>query len=301
MHVTDFESLAIFFYLLSVLLVGLSFGSFYTALASRILYYFYGAGRKLYTIRTKHPKSPYKTQRIQHKLWQAILFSPSFCFDCHKKIRPYDLVPIWSYLYNRARCRHCQNPISIWHLLGECYGGALLLLLFNHTHNWLTAIAALCFCGHLYIAFLTDWRYYILDPENTLCLFLWALIYLGSKYQWDINAMQNQLIAFTGALLCFALLSLLTRFRGLGLGDVLLASAIALFMGLPNCLYVFIMGALLSIFYIVLYKKDLRIPAPLGAGMAFALLLLFPIELLWSFLETYLEAIAFYRLQHLPL
>ena len=46
-------------------------------------------------------------------LEQSIVFPNSACPSCHTALRPYDNVPILSYLILRGRCRFCRKPISI--------------------------------------------------------------------------------------------------------------------------------------------------------------------------------------------
>ena len=244
---------------------GLVLGSFYTALASRILYFFYGAGRK-----TK--------QGLER--WKTILLRPSFCFACQKKIAIENLIPIWGYLKNKGCCKDCQSPIGIATFLGEVYMGLLAFYLMSCDLSWPLIILTLLFCGHLYIALLSDSRLFLLDPENALFLFLWAIAYLFLKYGLDIAAMQLHLLAFAGSFVCFGLLFLFGRMRALGFGDVILACVIALFLGLPWALIVFQIAAAGSIVYIVLIKKKLRAPAPLGAAMALAVFLVLPFRYL---------------------
>ena len=241
--------------------VGLVVGSFYTALASRILYFFYGAGRK-----TK--------QGLER--WKAILLRPSFCFACQKKIAIEDLFPIWGYLKNRGCCRHCQSPIGIATFLGEVYMAFLAFYLMSRGLSWPLLTLTLLFCGHLYISLLSDSRLFLLDPENALFLFLWSIAYLLLKYGPDIAAMQLHLLAFAGSFVCFGLLFLFGRMRALGFGDVILACVIALFLSLPWALIVFQIAAAGSIIYIVLIKKKLRAPAPLGAAMALGVFVVLP-------------------------
>jgi len=44
---------------------------------------------------------------------QSIVFPNSACPSCHTALRPYDNIPIFSYLILRGRCRFCRKPISI--------------------------------------------------------------------------------------------------------------------------------------------------------------------------------------------
>ncbi|MBC2871468.1 prepilin peptidase [Bittarella massiliensis] len=52
----------------------------------------------------------------------------SFCPSCGKTLRPLDMVPVFSWLALRGRCRSCGAPISPRYPLVECAGGVLALL-----------------------------------------------------------------------------------------------------------------------------------------------------------------------------
>ena len=255
-------SLLFLFQLSLALLLGLSFGSFYTALGKRILYFFYGAGRKAKGSRER---------------WKSLFLRPSFCFSCQRRIALEDLLPIWGYLRNKGCCRYCHTSIGIETFLGEVYMGFLAFYLMFCGLTWPLLLLSLLFCGHLYISFLSDSRLFLLDPENALFLFLWTLLYLYLKYGFDRAAMQLHLLAFAASLLFFLLLFFLGAMRALGFGDVILACVIALFLGLPWALLVFQIAAAASIVYIVFIKKKLRSPAPLGAMMALSVFVILPI------------------------
>ncbi len=248
---------------LYVFLIGLALGSFYTALANRILYYFYGPERK----------------GLKKGIWKTILLKPSFCFSCKLKITPSSLLPLWGYIMNKGTCQYCKKPIGIGNLLGELYMGLLGVCLYAQGYTWSMILFTLLFSGHLYISHYTDSRYFFLDPENTVFLFLWGIAFLISRYGLQLENVQNHLLAFTGTLVIFGLLFLASRLgRGLGLGDVILSSVVALFLGIPWALVTFQIGAATSILYIILIQKNLRSPAPLGSCIALSVLLVIPLS-----------------------
>jgi len=43
---------------------------------------------------------------------ESIVFPPSRCPHCGRRLGPMDLVPVLSYLALRGRCRYCRTPIS---------------------------------------------------------------------------------------------------------------------------------------------------------------------------------------------
>jgi leader peptidase (prepilin peptidase)/N-methyltransferase len=58
----------------------------------------------------------------------SIVWPPSHCPVCKKRIRWYDNVPIVSWLLLRGRCRDCQAPISLRYPLVEALTGILFAL-----------------------------------------------------------------------------------------------------------------------------------------------------------------------------
>lgn len=54
----------------------------------------------------------------------------SYCVSCGARLTPIDLVPIFSWLWLRGRCRHCSAPIGAGTLLVEIVCATVGALLF---------------------------------------------------------------------------------------------------------------------------------------------------------------------------
>jgi leader peptidase (prepilin peptidase)/N-methyltransferase len=66
---------------------------------------------------------------------ESIVSPPSRCARCGKRIRPWDNVPVLSFLLLRGRCRDCRKPISWRYPVVELSAGVLLLLLARHVEH----------------------------------------------------------------------------------------------------------------------------------------------------------------------
>ncbi len=64
-----------------------------------------------------------------------IVFKPSHCPVCKAAIKPYDNIPILSYLILGGRCRNCKTRISPRYVAVEAITGVLWLLVFLHHVN----------------------------------------------------------------------------------------------------------------------------------------------------------------------
>ena len=58
---------------------------------------------------------------------QSIIQPASHCDSCQNRLRPLDLIPILSQVFNRFRCRYCKAPYPVWYALFELGLGLLFL------------------------------------------------------------------------------------------------------------------------------------------------------------------------------
>lgn len=58
---------------------------------------------------------------------QSIISPASHCDSCQTRLRPLDLIPILSQVFNRFRCRYCKTPYPVWYALFELGLGLLFL------------------------------------------------------------------------------------------------------------------------------------------------------------------------------
>ena len=59
---------------------------------------------------------------------QSIIRPASHCDSCQTPLRPLDLIPILSQVFNRFRCRYCKARYPVWYALFELGLGLLFLL-----------------------------------------------------------------------------------------------------------------------------------------------------------------------------
>ena len=58
---------------------------------------------------------------------QSIVFPASHCDSCQTPLRPLDLIPIVSQIFNRFLCRYCKARYPVWYALFELCLGLLFL------------------------------------------------------------------------------------------------------------------------------------------------------------------------------
>jgi leader peptidase (prepilin peptidase)/N-methyltransferase len=151
----------------------------------------------------------------------------SRCPQCQTPIRPYDNVPVLSWLALRGRCRSCRAPISARYPLVEAMTGLLCALVVLAKGPDEDALLGLALVLLLVPITLIDLDHRIIPNKLTLAgaILAPALVTLTAP-----DALAEHLIAGAAAG-GFFLLAAVAYPRGMGMGDVKLAAVLGLFLG----------------------------------------------------------------------
>jgi leader peptidase (prepilin peptidase)/N-methyltransferase len=156
------------------------------------------------------------------------LVSPgSRCPSCGTPVKPYDNVPVLSWLLLRGRCRHCGEPIA-WRYPAVELATAALYAAVVATRDDAQGIAL----GLILVTALVP--IVLIDLERRLIPNLItgpaAVAAVVAGLVLDIDGLGEQLIAGAAAG-GFFLLAALAYPRGMGMGDVKLAGMLGLYLG----------------------------------------------------------------------
>lgn len=158
---------------------------------------------------------------------ESLLMPGSHCPGCEHPVRPYDNVPVLSWLVLRGRCRDCREPISARYPLVEAATAALaagVVLANEGAHDVLLGLVLVALLVPIALIDL-DVR---LIPNKLTGLGAVAALAIGAGT--DLPGVPEQLIAGAAAG-GFLLLAALARPGGMGMGDVKLAGMLGLFLG----------------------------------------------------------------------
>ena len=202
------------------------------------------------------------------KVGKTFLRGHSFCPYCKHKLVWYDLIPVFSFLMLKGKCRYCQKPISIQYPLVELTTAILFILLFN-SQNLLNTGYLLLITSFLIIIFVYDLKHYIIPDKVIFPAILTSFLFLFTTNSLLVNAI---LSAF-GASLFFLLIYLISQGQWMGFGDVKLSFLIGLHLGFPNILVAlfsaFFTGAIIGLILIAQSKKTLKSKVPFGPFLVF--------------------------------
>ena len=151
----------------------------------------------------------------------------SRCPQCQTPIKPYDNVPVLSWLALRGRCRTCRAPISARYPLVEAVTGFLCAAVVLAKGPDEGALLGLVLVLLLVPITLIDLDHRIIPNRLTLIGAVAAPAILALT---EPDALPEHLIAAAAAG-GFFLVALLAYPRGMGMGDVKLAAMLGLFLG----------------------------------------------------------------------
>jgi len=193
---------------------------------------------------------------------QGFVKGRSFCPNCKYQLSWQDLIPVFSFLLLRGKCRYCQKSISWQYPLVELSTGLIFLLIYNLQFTIYNFIIA----PFLIIIFVYDLKHYIIPDKIIYPAIAIVFVYdlLKSNFQWK----SDFLLSALGAAGFFLAIVLISRGKGMGIGDIKLAFLMGLFLGWPNIIAALFsaifLGAIMGIALIISGKKTLRSEVPFG-------------------------------------
>ncbi|MQQ12965.1 prepilin peptidase [Streptococcus mitis] len=173
---------------------------------------------------------------------QSIIQPASHCDSCQTRLRPLDLIPILSQVFNRFRCRYCKATYPIWYALLELGLGLLFLAL-----SWeLLSLGQVV----LITAGLTLSIYDFRHQEYPLLVWMTFHLILMAGSSWNL------------VMLFFLVLGILAHFIDIriGAGDFLFLASCALVFSATELLILIQLASATGILAFLLQKKKERLP-----------------------------------------
>ena len=158
---------------------------------------------------------------------ESLITPASHCPRCGTPVKPYDNIPIISWLLLRGHCRSCSEPISPRYPLVEALTAALCVGAVLATDTTVDTALAILTILLVVPAALIDLEYRIIPNRLTA---LGAVLALAIGVALDPAGEPERLIAAAGAG-GFLLVAALAYPGGMGMGDVKLAAVLGLCLG----------------------------------------------------------------------
>ena len=199
----------------------------------------------------------------------------SHCPDCGHHIRPWENIPVLSFLLLRGRCSNCAKPISWRYPLIETLTAVLSLVVIWQFGPTLQGACALLLTWGLIALAAIDADTQLLPDDITLpLLWLGLLLSIWAVFVDSGTAIIGAIAGYMTLWLIFHLFRLLTGKEGMGRGDFKLLALFGAWLGwqsLPQILLLStIPGALFGIAMIASGRGERRAPIAFGPFLAIA-------------------------------
>ena len=227
---------------------------------------------------------------------QSIVSPRSFCTRCGQALKPYDNIPLISYLVLGGKCRFCKGTISWQYPVVEALTTAIFWATYSgYGLQWKTAVLLVFFSALIVLVFI-DLNHRLLpdlitlpgialgivlsplvgiqDDVGTVFLQLAGLPDSGGRWGWLISSLLGAFACSGFLWLVGAVYFKLKKVEGLGGGDLKLMGMVGAFLGVKLGLLTImlgsVLGALIGLAYIKMTGKDYRYPLPFGSFLGIA-------------------------------
>jgi leader peptidase (prepilin peptidase)/N-methyltransferase len=218
----------------------------------------------------------------------------SKCFSCGKNLKWYELVPLFSFIFQKGKCRNCKSKISWQYPVVELLAGILFALVIwafppITVQDSFTTLYYIFITCLLLVIIIYDIKHKIIPDQM---VYLFGVISLSKLFiSSDLSFVAPSIgSVLAGPLLAlpFAFLFFASKGTWMGLGDAKLVLGIGwtlgLIKGISAIILAFWIGAILSVIwmYIVFRKLKSHYEIPFGPFLVLGmyLVLLFNIQVI---------------------
>ena len=173
---------------------------------------------------------------------QSIIRPASHCDFCQTRLRPLDLIPILSQLFNRFRCRYCKVHYPFWYALFELGLGLLFLA---WSWGWISLGQVILITAGLTLG-IYDFRH----QEYPLLVWVTFHLILMTCTGWNL------------VMVFFLALGIMAHFIDIrmGAGDFLFLASCALIFSATELLILIQFASVAGILAFLSQKKKERLP-----------------------------------------
>ena len=182
----------------------------------------------------------------------------SYCDNCKKRLFWFDLIPLFSYIMLRGKCRFCKKRIDPQIFLVELVTALLFSsAILKFPIISLSLIYYLFVISILVALFFIDLNKGIIPDKLLIPAFIISFIYI-----FFFQNLTNNLLTSISIFIIFTAIYFLSKGRTIGFGDIKYLALLGLIFGFPNTILTiylaFLTGGIVSLILVLWGKKKLR-------------------------------------------
>lgn len=182
---------------------------------------------------------------------KSIIKPRSHCSSCNHELSWKDLIPIFSFLILKGKCRYCQKSLPIYEPILELSMGIFFALAYYYYGFSYNLWISLLILSLIDLIFVSDFLYMIiLDSPlviTSILTFILNLIYFD--FNKAIYSLISGVVLFAFMILVGYIGKLLFKREALGGGDIKLSFVVGLILGIPHAFMALVLSTFLALPY----------------------------------------------------
>ena len=152
----------------------------------------------------------------------SIVWPHSFCPKCKHELKWYELIPVFSFLIQKGKCRKCGCKISFFYPVIELLTGILFMIAYLKFGFSIEFLISILISSFLVIVIVSDFNYLVISDEVTIFFTVASIVvqFICLGFMAGISSIIYGLFAFSLMYLIMILGSKLMGEEALGGGDV---------------------------------------------------------------------------------
>lgn len=208
---------------------------------------------------------------------KSIVKPRSSCGSCGTVLKAADLVPVFSFIFLKGKCRYCKAEISAQYPLVELLSGLLFVVLYLKFGLTFELFFSIYMMSVLLMVFFIDLKHQIIPNGLVIAGLIGGAAFFVLRFWHDDAILDGAawyspllgMAATSGFLFVIALLGMLIyKGEAMGMGDVKIFLPIGLFLGLRlgimALVFSVVIGGLSGLFLILTKLKDRKSQIPFG-------------------------------------
>lgn len=163
----------------------------------------------------------------------------SVCDKCKTKLKIIDLIPIFSFIFLKGKCRYCKNKISSNTIITEFIFLVSFVWFYIYKSDNFIVLCTLFSC--LYLACFTDIKHMEIPDICFILILIVSVFYNKNDY----------VFGFCVLFVC----SILSYFNQLGFGDTKLLFSLSFYFDAYSFIASLLIACLLAMIYILIRKR----------------------------------------------
>ena len=238
--------------IISLFIIGTIFGSFYNVVGYRV------------------PKG------------QSLLYPSSHCTKCNHNLKPFELIPVFSFIFLKGKCYKCKTKISWFYPIFEFITGIAFCLSYIIFGWSIECIYSIIFLSMLIIIIISDYQTMII-PDSVLIFFSLILIFI-KYFMVGMNGVGVSLVHAVSSFIFMLLIKLLGDFlfkkESMGGGDIKLLAVFGFVLGFPLSIVSVFLSAFIALpISLVILKIKKNHEIPFGPFLAIAAIIIFLLKI----------------------